>query len=56
MRRHGELVFDFTMTAQAKLWFTDSEQLDVREARFFCIRRGDEADRTGEISAGDRAV
>ena len=42
MGRERELVFDFTVTVQAKLRLTDFQQMDRGEIRFFCVCRGDE--------------
>ena len=42
MGRKRELVFDFAMTVQAKLWLTDFQQMDRGEIRFLCVCRGDE--------------
>jgi hypothetical protein len=56
MRRHVELVFDFTVTTETKLRLADLQQLDGREVGLFCIRGGDELDRRRNVSSGDLAV
>ena len=56
MGRHRELVFDFAVTAQTELRFTDLEQLNGREAGLLRIRARDEHVRARDISAGDLAV
>lgn len=49
MGRHRELMFDFIVTTQAKIRFTDSQQLNRRETGFFRICGRDESIRAGEI-------
>ena len=56
MRRHRELVFDFSVTTQAELGLADLQQLDRREVRLFGVCRRDESVRARDVPAGDRAV